>query len=492
MLKVRIIMVVGLGNRWLGVLLLGVDFLLATRPAAAQAAGPAPAGKEGEFASWLATQRDGAGRSCPKLATESVADRIVVACGAAGVWVIRRDAQHGYTLARTEDMGAPVVGFFVRDGAVWAEILHTETRTIELAEEAPSTRSFPLERAPAAAAPAPVAQGAPPATRGEDKSRSRDGRVIEQRAGEVVIDLGRGDGLRSGDSIELSVLRTERMGDEDAVVRDVLAVGEVNAVSERHSSVTLGIDERVPVGAQARRTANQEPSASRTSPPRLGGLWEAGFMIRPFVAIDNFGGGVLVNASIGYRFEGDFHLKAALEPLAYANGRDKPGTVPFAAFVQASYDLPLFEAGFGVGAATVNDVDFGTDAGTGTLFVQSVRFGAIDGLELDLATHVVLFHSQFRFANFMGSGQAPVGRKSWLVLRGGGGASGFGYGEFGVRMLLRGNGDRGSLFFTGTLGGAVVFVSRSTVCASGDFAYDCGQTTTYAGPLLGAGAEWRF
>jgi hypothetical protein len=468
-----------------------VGLLLGARSAAAQAVDAPPAGdKEGDFAAWLAAQRDTAGRPCSKLATETLADRIVVACGSAGVWVVRRDGQRGYALVRTEDMGAPVVGFFVRGGSVWAEILHTETRTIELGA-APNTRSFPMESAPGAAPAAPVAPGAVPA-KVEGKPVQREGRVVERRAGEVVVDLGRRDGLRSGESVELSVLTTERMGDEDAVVRDVLAVGEVNAVSERYSSVMLGIDERVPVGALARRTTNQEPSASRTSPPRLGGLWEAGFMIRPFVAIDNFGGGVLVNASIGYRFEGDFHLKAALEPFAYANGRDKPGTVPFAAFVQASYDLPLFEAGFGVGAATVNDVDFGTDAGTGTLFVQSVRFGAIDGLELDLATHVVLFHSQFRFANFMGSGQAPVGRKSWLVLRGGGGLSGFGYGEFGVRMLLRGNGDRGSLFFTGTLGGAVVFVSRSTVCSSGDFAYDCGQTTTYAGPLLGAGAEWRF
>jgi hypothetical protein len=79
-----------------------------------------------------------------------------------------------------------------------------------------------------------------------------------------------------------------------------------------------------------------------------------------------------------------------------------------------------------------------------------------------------------------------------MLLRGGGGGAGYGFGELGVRVLLVGNGDRGSVFFTGALGGLGVFENTTYVCKEPTFEFDCTQTVTYAGPMLGAGAEWRL
>ena len=50
--------------------------------------------------------------------------------------------------------------------------------------------------------------------------------------------------------------------------------------------------------------------------------------------------------------------------------------------------------------------------------------------------------------------QIPVSRGYWLLLGGGGGNVGYGYGELGLRVLLKGNGRAGSAFLTTTAGGA--------------------------------------
>jgi len=463
----------------------------ATPPAASPA--PASPKPKTELDLWLATQRDPLGRSCEKLAVESVDDRFAIACGSAGLWIARRDAAGGLVLLRTDDFGGPVVGLFVREGNVWAELVRTEARPVSLGPDVGSSRSFPVDT-PAAppvrhVAPAHLAAPSPetvPAT-----PRKREGHVVEVMRGEVVIDLGRRDGIRFGESIELSVLRTEEVGTEHAVERNVIAVGEVTTLSPGFSRVKLGIGERVPMGALARVVAD-EPTATRVGPPRLGGLWEIGFMARPFVALNDLGGGVLLEGSVGYRFEGDFHLEAAVQPLGFGTGADKPGVAPVGAYLKASYDLPLFEAGFGIGAETVYNVDYGTEPGTGTLFVQQLRFGAVDGLKVDVMSRMVLFHSRFDFSGLVGSSQFPVGQTSWLLFRGGGGGAGFAFGELGVRALLVGNGDRGSVFFTGTLGGLGVFETETYTCKEPTFEYPCTNTVTYAGPMLGAGAEWRL
>jgi hypothetical protein len=413
--------------------------------------------------------------------------RIVVACGDAGLWTLERDASGGLRLVATEDLGGEVVGLFEREGHIWVEIERLEARPLR------PTAGSPSPPPPSARAEFEDEDYVPPArrepraksdTHEEPASRAPVGEVVEVNLGEAVVNLGSDDHVRPGQLMELVELHTDTIGKERAV-------GVVTAVAEQYCRVRLGTNERVSVGASAQIVAGRA-SSSRIAPPRAAGIWEVEFMLRPFLAMSDFGGGFLSDALVGYHFDTPLHLRAGLTPLAYGTGKDKASVATVAAFGEVSYDGDLFEAGLGLGAQTVNSVT-GADSGSGTLFLQHARLGARDGLHFDARSDIVLFHSRFEFSGFRATGQLPVGRSSWLLLQGGGGTAGYGYGELGVRVLLRGNGDRGSVFFTGSVGGVGVFADRVTTCGDPAFqSFDCTESTLYAGPMLGAGAEWRF
>jgi hypothetical protein len=458
--------------------------------------GPAPEAKTSaaakEFDAWLGTQRDTSGRACNRLAVDDLGDRWVAACGESGLWVARRNPDGAITLVRVDDLGGPVVGLFRREGRVWAEVLRREARDVAAVDENASQAAFPsvdeTGRSPqraAAAIPDSSARALEP------PKPPPEGRVTRVLPGEVVVDLGEKEGVAHGDRIQFSVVTRLDVGDESAEQRELLAVGVVKAVSPSFSRVELGIDERVPVGAIARRV-DVDPTTKRAAPPRLGSLWHAGFMLRPFIAFDDYGGGFLSEASVGYRFESEIHLEAVLSPFGYGTAENKPSVVPYGAFVKASYDSHIFEVGFGVGAETIKDTPFGTDSGTGILLVQQLRLGAIDGFDVDIQSRAVLFHSRFDFSGLIIRTQIPMGRRFWLLFAGGGGRAGYGYGEAGVRALLRGNGDRGSFFFTGTVGGVGIFENRNEICQEEDFTFPCPDDAQYIGPMIGGGGEWRF
>jgi hypothetical protein len=201
-----------------------------------------------------------------------------------------------------------------------------------------------------------------------------------------------------------------------------------------------------------------------------------------------------MQASAGYRFESHFALAVELHPFGFASGKGETNatSVPAAAFVSALYDHDVFGVGLGIGMQTVHDTDFETPSGSGTLLTQRLRLGARDGLNLDLRNDVVLFHSQFDFSGFVGSAMIPVGQRAWLLFEGGGGSAGYAYGEIGLRSLLRGNGQQGSMFLSVSLGGQGVFEYRTRMCVGPDFAFQCEDDQVYAGPMIGIGAEYRL
>lgn len=472
-----------------------------TAPTSTAPAPPVPvatAAPADEFETWLAVQRDARGRGCNRRAVEALGNRWLVACGESGLWTARRNPGGAIVLVATEDLGGPVVGLFRREGRVWAEVLRREARDVAAVDESASQAAFPSDdlasRPPVAVAPTQTVVMPPPPPAGTTTGRgdAPEGRVTKVLPGEVVVDLGRNKGLRVGDRVELSVVTELDVGSQFVERREVLAVGMVRAVSEDFSRVELGMGERVPVGALA-RWVTRNPTRSRAAPPRIGGLWHTQFMARPFVALEDLGGGILLDAAVGYRFESEFHVEAAISPFGWATGENNPSVTPMAGFVKASFDSHLFEIGFGFGGSTVHDVQFPTRSGSGFLVMQQVRIGAVDGLDLDIQSHVTLFHSRFTFSGMVARGQIPMGQRWWFVLAGGGGSAGYGYGDLGVRALLRGNGDKGSFFFTGTVGGVGVFENLNAQCGDGEtFEFGCDDEVVYAGPTIGAGGEWRF
>jgi hypothetical protein len=146
--------------------------------------------------------------------------------------------------------------------------------------------------------------------------------------------------------------------------------------------------------------------------------------------------------------------------------------------------------GIGSGAQTVNETGFLLEPGSGLTLAQIIRLGAEDGLNLSARTSIVLFHQQFDFGGMVAQAQIPVTRGYWLLLGGGGGNVGYGYGEIGLRVLMKGNGGAGSAFLTTTAGGAAVF--RSDVCTDSQFTFECSSGASFGGPMAGVGYEWRF
>jgi hypothetical protein len=124
--------------------------------------------------------------------------------------------------------------------------------------------------------------------------------------------------------------------------------------------------------------------------------------------------------------------------------------------------------------------------------VQLLRIGAIDGLHFSSRSKAVVFHSETEFSSLELQGQIAVGSDAWLILRGGGGVEGYGYGEVALRNLLRGNGGPGSLFLEIGVGGAGLyseFCAFDAVVSTDD---ELCSDVEIGGPLIAVGGEWRL
>ena len=439
---------------------------------------------------FLSTKVNESGQHCAPLAEHRQADKLLLACGAAGVWEFAL-GEVTPRFVRSYAFAGEVVGFIAEpSGRLWVKLQVLEARPFSTATTPPAG-VFPAltPSSPAAAAPSTttVAAAPAPAPAMPLLPRPQNGRVVRKASGEVWISLGSLDGIARGDRIEFAVTSEGAPESEEAELsREDIAVGVVTNVIPAGARVRLGLNESVPEKALARPT-RAPPSGSLAAPPRVSGLWELELLMRPFAAMDELGGGALLSGSFGYRSD-HLHLQALIDPLAFAAVRTKRSVGAANAAVTASYDSHYFEMGLGLGAQTVNETDFSVSPGSGLSLVQLVRFGARDGLNFSARTSVVLFHSQFQFGGMVAGAQIPVTRGYWFLLNGGGGNVGYGYGELGLRALLAGNGFAGSKYLTVTAGGVGVF--RSGTCA--DFFSACTDGAAYGGPMVGVGGEWRF
>jgi len=284
---------------------------------------------------------------------------------------------------------------------------------------------------------------------------------------------------------------------------------------------------RLPPSAPAAAPENlpgdaPKESPSMIAPPRRGDLWELALATGAFVAFGTLGGGVLGSASVAYRFESPFVLRAAMTPFGIAGpstttsssppvplggsggfsgpSTSKGGTITvFGAHLLLGLDTQFVEVGLGLGGATVNQT-FGNGFGpsprgtpdTGAVsVVEAARIGARDGLALNVESSAVAANSQFDLGYFVTSVQIPVSKTAMLVLRGGGGRVGFAYGDIGVRVLVRGEGGKGTVALTGFAGGAGIMVNLCSSNPDPPFATSC-NSSNLSGPALGGAVEWRL
>lgn len=327
------------------------------------------------------------------------------------------------------------------------------------------------------------------------------GHVVEQHTddGTVIVDLGSQQGVKEGAHITFMNEHSVQLagGDSGIVKHSTIAVGIVTAVSEQHAEVRLGINERVPVSSIA-RISTDRATHNKWLPPRIDDVWEIAFTLRPFLALDALGGGTLSDASIGYRSHDHWHVMAILEPLAGA-ASNKRNIAAVAGTVFAGFDTRFFEVGMGAGWSTLNtdtSYTFHADGSTtshdtksGFALAQLARLGAEDGVHLMVRNQFILYRSAFHYGGSVVQAQLPLWHSAWIFGRGGGGVAGYAYGEVGLRVLVRGNGDRNSWFLRASIGGAGVSRDIPTDCGPGD---PCYTNRSYSGPMVGLGVETRF
>ncbi len=336
--------------------------------------------------------------------------------------------------------------------------------------------------------------------------------VLSRTPSRLVVGLGEVDGLARHDHVEVFVPEPVDLGGGRTSVRErLVAVGLVTAVSEDRSEVRLGLNERVPEGVKARRS-ERPLTASRFAPPRLGEVWEASVSLRPFLGLGTFGFGTLSDLQVVYRFSGPAALRLLVEPLGVGLS-DEGNTVSLAADLVATWDTDLFEVGLGLGGSAVNS-GLGEDSvqlseakaiepefhrvDTGLSITQLARLGALDGFHIQVHNSFILHKSQFEYGGTVASLQLPVSGKAWLVGRGGAGTAGFSFGELGLRVLVKGQGDRGSIFVTPVLGGAALWGEKDGTCQVYDWEEDqetevpCVESVNIGGPMVGVTTEWRL
>lgn len=296
----------------------------------------------------------------------------------------------------------------------------------------------------------------------------------------VTLDVGSDAGLEVGQHMAFYEYATTDLGDNElARVERIVAVGAVTATSAHRTRVRLGMNERVTVGTPA-RTTDAALTRSLVAPPQSASRTELTVTARLDGTVGATGGGLLLGAQLDQRVGQNVLLRVRVDPsgiVAYRPAdpdRDGPRPRPPTTFAAASdavalvaYDSGMlaFGAGLGVTMTTRLDEHF-TACPTctvevrhlgfrpGLTFATMARFGVHDGLHVDVDTAFVAVRSRMEMSRLAVSIEVPVSRSLGLVAAGSGGFGVVGTRlvELGARMLVRGNGDRGSVLITPRVG----------------------------------------
>ncbi|MEY4577718.1 MAG: hypothetical protein RL701_2421 [Pseudomonadota bacterium] len=436
---------------------------------------------EPALAALLAERRDALGRACSVQGVAASGELRFLACGAAGLWIVRLDAKGEAQLLTQQLFEGFVTRIFIqRDGKIALEITNTRLQEIVVPRVGGANAHVSSPAGDAAPKPVATARTGPPM---KPQAVSSSGRVVSIEPGFVLVEHDDPDSKpwQQDDHVRFYGRAVDDIGAEH---RDTIAVGLVTSVGGTRSRVELGLNERVAVGSSAERTALQRTAAT-FAPPRAARVWDLGFIARGLLVLDDLGIGAFADAHVGYHFEQPIHLEALVAPVGFATAR-RGGVAPFAGVLFASYDTQLFEVGLGAGGQTVLEPDISLDPGSAVSFALRMRLGSRDGAYIEALPYMALFHSNFTFSMIRVHLQIPVGRRAWL--HGTVSASedfGFGHGELGLRLLTTGNGGPGSFYLEAVIGGANVFRGCKFVAGI------C-ETIDYAGPSLGMGGEWRL
>ncbi|MDC0711580.1 hypothetical protein POL68_24130 [Stigmatella sp. ncwal1] len=349
-----------------------------------------------------------------------------------------------------------------------------------------ATRELPLAQAPAS----PQGPGeAPPQGPSPAPARTARLTLTAVRGGEVVLSGGRNAGLREG-------ARVRRVpASQESSAREVVL--EVTEARETEAVARLGRGESAHVGDLVEPT-DAPPSARLFFPQSQVPPLRYGFHARPFLALDAQtaqgrsarAAGVLVDLFAAWKIpDWPVVLSARLEPFGVGLGTGDRHT-PGSAYAAATYATEYLEVGLGAGALFGQSECYSElddqyqpipgreicESPSGVTVQQLLRLGALDGFHLAWSSSILSRDNQFVFGSGRGELQVPLTSRLALFGAGGGSASGWAFGELGVRSFLKGTGGAGSTVLSVSLG----FVSLSD-----------GRGDALAGPSVAFGLERR-
>lgn len=191
------------------------------------------------------------------------------------------------------------------------------------------------------------------------------------------------------------------------------------------------------------------------------GLWELELEAALSIVYDpSEGAAGIFRAKVEHLFELPLTVGARLAPLAVGASRTDPITRPETdllvanGWAYAGWDAHLVALRFGAGGGTLNIRPFASDATSTWMLVPGFRVGARDGLRLRGDFGIQISDSRVEFGFVDGDLFVPTGRGAAIVFRGSGGWTGHLTADVGFRGRLAGDGGPGTVFLTGTFGGA--------------------------------------
>ncbi|MAQ13644.1 MAG: hypothetical protein CMN30_02490 [Sandaracinus sp.] len=273
--------------------------------------------------------------------------------------------------------------------------------------------------------------------------RVRTARVVSVHDDEVIIDVGRDQGLEVGMHIDLTP-----PSDDDVEWEEEAVIGEVDAVEEHRARVRIRWREVASVGTPVAVTP-ADTTGSLVAPPGPPRSIRLRAGVIAGTPINDLGINLLVNGELELRRGRYFLARVVLRPTGMSIGQG-PDFGGGGAYAQLGFDHHLIGAAVGLGVERVWDDGCCGSGATGQweprlTYPTSFRVGAVDGLMAEVTTLLMIEQRELRLLAVHAELQFPMRRNAWLAFRGsGGGAALFWHSEALVKLALRGNGDSGT------------------------------------------------
>ena len=371
----------------------------------------------------------------------------------------------GLVVVDAQDPNAPIITSRLAEGQTIVQFAHQGPATLLAILDNHAALTFdttdPLH-------PAPAQYGVEPAP------EAGKGRVLAVRDGAMIIEGGTAAGFHLGEHVRIAsrahLSPQDQLARQEglATVGTTTAVVALDRVEANRSLAHLGRGDDAQPGDEVIGTMDPL-SESIFAPQRIPFTWRVDVTLRPFLdtSDNSHGVGLLTDVMVAAYFVGvPLRLEGGIEPLGLATGGNAQHN-PSIAVLDLAYATPFFEFGLGTGFSVLAQGNNSYPPASGSevdpLIVQTLRIGSLDGF--NVAWHSAIGSSSnqgFQFRSGQTDVNIPLTSHLTLFVDGGGG-SGYGFGDLGVRTYLGGVGGPGTSILSLGLGWAAILDNNEQI-----------------------------